>query len=728
MSKTVALVAIVISAWILSACSDSSMETSVDHGLESGDTKRGLVRSAGTTRGNSLEISNVDQQAELLGNCLNPECYIQRLDLAISRFQKQLEYRFSDDQRRERNNYQNPLPLTLWLEHSTRDIARLNLGFLAQRSIHDNQEWRRADTAFQARMRAHRNLLQNHKQIIQGIARDHHNPPPGLSEEDRRLIAQSWLQLQRAGAFLEPAQADALDRIETDLNDLQRQFDDNLRRETLRYELPIRDLNQLAGLPPSSVELARQDAHDRGFTDAWVLTLNAHSLFPALRNLHNRKLREQLYRAWLRRAGGMRVGQLRDNPDLMRQILELRLQRAQLFDHSHALSYQLNDSSMGASEQFLAMLDQLEAAAQQAAFIELDALRQLMLADGVDAEPRPWDFTYYQARLEATEREPAPANLEMTGDRVLAAMFALSNMLWGLEFEPDQHQTGPTPGRSRFSVHSSSQQLLGHLNFDLLTRPGKRGGAWMSVHQHAHQFDGTRQPAIVSIQTNFQNNGEDVAVLSGINVETLFHEFGHALMELMSDTKHRSLAGNQLPTDALEFPALVFERFAFEPDQRQQLFTTPEDRPRPNYKSPLPGLRTLQQIAAIRVDLAWHTIENGKDLDPLAIKNRVIKNMELPAVLNPHETSPGYREQFVRPRGGLLYRRLWAEMLAADVVAYFDTTNTTEQTAQRLLTNIFSRGHSRDLLESIEEFLGRPVSVNALICERQLSNCTRRLH
>jgi peptidyl-dipeptidase Dcp len=607
---------------------------------------------------------------------------------------------------------------TVWLEQATRGIARQNLSFLAARAIHAGPDWDQAAARFGDGMQRYRRLILSHPLILQGVAADHQALNDGTAPQDRRLIEQSWQALKRSGAFLEPAARQRLDNIERDLATLESLFNENLSHATLDFERHFLDPTRLAGLPGTSLEQARQDALDRGHREGWVLTLKTHRLIPAMRHLHDRELRRQLYLAWQWRAGGRRVGQRGDNPELMRRILSLRLDRARLLGYADALAHTLDDSSLRSRPRLLNMLDELESAARPVAEAELEQIRALLREDGIDAEPRAWDFHYYQARLQdsangRTEFQPAAASTQ-----VIDEIFRLSQVLWGLQFEP-LNDTAATDGVFGYDVREGGQHR-GRIHFDLHHRTGKRGGAWMSVLEHAHHSP-DRHPAEVWLQMNVQARPDRPALLDRAQIETLFHEYGHALMEILSDVRHRSLAGNQLPFDAIEFPALLFERLAFESDALNG--SEHEVRPRLGHGAGLPALQLLREIARVRLDLAWHTITRTGNLDPMAIEAEVIEAMDLPPVISPQQADDGYRAVFGTDRGGLAYRGLWANVLAADVASWWDRHGDRERPAEQLRSEVLSRGNGRDLGVSIETLLGREVSTLALRCELGLQAC-----
>ncbi|MEN1728635.1 MAG: M3 family metallopeptidase, partial [Pseudomonadota bacterium] len=530
-----------LTAIALTACADRAHEDPLG---ETGALTTGQAND-GAAAGACLET--LDRSSE-------PAAYLQCQHQLLEAFESRLA-------RRMDKGSEGWEGTTSWVENETRFLTRLTLVFLARRAINDGPDWQATSEQFDQRLQSYRQNLLRNPHVIDGIRRDLERLTLTTPPEERRLIEQNWQQLQRSGVFLSAADADRLQSIDQTLGELQGLFRDNLDRATLRYETLITDPRRLDGLSIDQIAKARQDAEDRGHEEGWVLTLKRHRLYPALRQLRDREQRQALHQAHQFRAGGMRVGQVGDNPELMRRILSLRLERARLLGFDHALAFQLADSGLASIEMLYELLDAMERAAKPIAAREVDRLRLALQGDGFEVEPQAWDLLYYTHREEKRATADGQPEVAVSEMQALDALFASAQALWDLEFEPLTGIGGS--GLPRFQVHDGQGKPLGAVTFDLGHRRGKRGGAWMSVLQHAETDGQQRSPAIVEIQSNFGPGEPGALSLDANAVETLFHEFGHVLMELFSATRHRSLAGNQLPPDAIEVPALIFERLAF---------------------------------------------------------------------------------------------------------------------------------------------------------------------
>ncbi len=214
------------------------------------------------------------------------------------------------------------------------------------------------------------------------------------------------------------------------------------------------------------------------------------------------------------------------------------------------------------------------------------------------------------------------------------------------------------------------------------------------------------------------------------HVDTVRSDNALFLHTLLSDVRYRSLSGAQVPADFVEFPALLLERWSLKPEvlrlyafhfETGALIDEPRIQALQQTRQLLAGLHTLEQIAATRIDLAWHQLQIGEDIGLAAMEERIKREMDLPPLLSPRHHFNGYESLFAGSRGGQDYRRLWAELLAADAFAAFEQTGLmNRELAVRLRYEILSRGNAREPMASWEAFRGREPDVAHLLRERVL--------
>lgn len=623
----------------------------------------------------------------------------------------------------------------LALEEAEEELARLVALLLGLAQVQPEPEWRELATDLSAKVAAELARVRGEpalKQRIQSVLDD---PDHELDDQQVRLGRLTLKRLHHGGAGLDQDQRRQLARKEGELTELAMTFQHRLAQASRRYALLVEDRDRVADLPDSLLAQARQDAADRGHDSGWAFTLHAHSLFPFLTHSSQRELRREIYQAWQRRAGSWQDGRAEDNGELMQRMTRLRSERAQLLGYDHHLDLVMAKGSIQGLEALETLLDQVEAAARPAAEAELAAIRAAMVADGIDDEPQPWDWWYYEHRLGEPDNEFDDDTLRawFALPQVRDGAFAMANRLFGLSFRERTDLPRWHPSVEAWAVEDQVGQALGVIYLDLVHRSGKAGGAWMSVYRSRHESGDALVPAVVANVANFQQaHGETEALLAPEEVQTLFHEFGHALHALLSSARYRSLSGPSVAEDFIEFPALLLERWAFAPELLRQyafhhqtgaMMETGMIEALQGRQRQMAGLRTLQQVAAIRIDMAWHAVGPDEELDPDTMESRVISTMTLPDIVSLHHGFDAYRSFYAGQRGGREYRLLWADVLAADAFALFREQGLfNRELADRFRTEVLAPGNGRDPMTSWASFRGRAPDAAAWLNERGLDS------
>ncbi|RFF26514.1 MULTISPECIES: M3 family metallopeptidase [unclassified Wenzhouxiangella] len=609
-------------------------------------------------------------------------------------------------------------------------IARLWYGMTAVGSESaneaDGERLTRLLSEYEQRVLHDRALFERIKQVRNGEEMQQ------LDSQQRRLVEETWRRFRRAGALLDEAERNELAELDRRIAELDRRYARTRRSATHRHELFIEDETRLSGLPESLVLLARQSARDRGHAQGWAFTLHAHSFYPFMRHFEGRDEREQLYRAWMTRYQDV----TRDDEDLGRlieRLAELRAERASLLGFDSHLDYLLDDAAISNRAELETLLDRLSAAAQKKAEQERERLGDIAAEDGIEGELQPWDWWYYRERLiESTmELEDYSVRRWFEISQVRDGLFTLANRLWGLTF----HRRSELPtwhlDVSTFEVRDPAGSTLGLVYFDPTHRSGKQGGAWTSHYRVQRHEDGDRVSPVAAIVTNVTPPAADMpALLSPQQVRTQFHEFGHALHSLFSDVEYAALAGTNVPPDFVEFPALLLERWALEPEMLRgyarhhetgNLLDDSAIDALQKRAQLTAGLETLELLAAIELDLALHGASAGDVPDLETAERRVREKLELPAFVSPRHHGGGLASLFASQRRGGDFQTLWSELLAADAFAAFKQAGlTNRELAEKLRDEVLSRGNSRDPMDSWQAFRGRDPQVRFLLTARGL--------
>lgn len=550
-----------------------------------------------------------------------------------------------------------------------------------------------------------------------------------LSQEDRRLLEETYTGFVRAGALLSPEQKERMKAINEELASAALQFGDNVLAATNAYRLVIGDPADLAGLDERVVAGAAEAARAAGVEGKWVFTLHWPSLWPFLDAADNRELRREIMQAYLRRAG---AGTPHDNTGLLARIAALRVEKARLLGFATWADFQLEKSMASTPAGVRGLLDRLWPKALAAAAREQAELEAMMAAGGVAPPLESWDWRYYARRVKAARYALDEDTLRpyFSLDRVREGAFWVSNQLYGITFTERRDLPVYHPEVRVWEVKEADGSHIGILYLDYHPRPGKRGGAWSSTYRKQWLKNGRMVTPVVVNVGNFSRGTDTVpALLSMDEVETLFHELGHGLHQLLSNCRYRSLAGTSVPRDFVELPSQIMENWARAPEVLAHYAR--------HWQSgdPLPaeliekmqrartfdqGFATTEYLAASLLDMDWHTLADAVPVDTVAFERASLERMGLPAAIPPRYHS-WYFNHIVGGYAAGYYSYVWAEVLDADAFeAFRDKGLFDRATATAFRTNILERGGTEDPMTLYVRFRGREPDVASLLARRGL--------
>ncbi len=553
-----------------------------------------------------------------------------------------------------------------------------------------------------------------------------------------RHLVKTLDEFRRAGADLEPKGKERLLTIDVELTKLTQKYSEHVLDATNAWDLVIDDETKLAGLPESAVAGARASAAEKGLASGWRFTLHAPSVMAALTYSADATLRETLWRAFNTRASS---GEFDNGPTLL-SILALRREKATILGKRDFADLVLEDrmAKDGASaSRFVVELEGRTRAAFEREKEELLAFRREL--EGADApELRPWDVGYYTERLRLSRYDFDEEALRpyFAADRVLDGLFALAGALYGVTFAkvdlPSWHESVRV-----FSIRDGDQ-VLGVFHVDLFPRESKRGGAWMNslimggpsaagFDPHVGLFCANATPPVDGLPALFTHD----------EVETLFHEFGHLLHQLLSTVEVRSLAGTNVAWDFVELPSQIMENWTWE-RAALDLFARHHET-----NEPIPDalftrlVKTrafraasiqMRQLGFASLDLALHRdYDPASDGDLLAYaRNRLAPYFASP-VPDDYALITSFTHIFASPVGYAAgyYSYKWAEVLDADAFTRFKQGGVLLPLRQcrdvgaAFREKILSRGDSEDAMKLFVDFMGREPSLDALLERNGLS-------
>lgn len=550
--------------------------------------------------------------------------------------------------------------------------------------------------------------------------------PRPLTPEEQTLLEKSYDGFIRSGAALDEEHKARLRQINTELSQLTLQFSQNILKETNAFQLHITDREQLSGLPDTALEAAALAAKQAG-KEGWLFSLQAPSYGPFITYADNRELRRQMYMA--KNTICIKDNE-QNNVDIVRRIVNLRLERAQLLGYRCHADYVLKIRMAENTQNVYRLLDDLLNAYTEPARREMqeieDMARQLQ---GPDFRLQPWDFSYYGHKLKIQrfniDAEMLRPYFEL--DRVREGVFGLATRLYGITFHQNPDIPVYHPDVTAYEVMDKDGSFLAVLYTDFFPRQGKQAGAWMTSYkdQWINRQDGNSRPH-VSLVMNFTKPTETrPALLTLGEVETFLHEFGHALHGIFANTRFAALSGTNVYWDFVELPSQIMENFAVEPDFLNTFarhYQTGEPLPQElldrivDSRNFNVAYACMRQVSFCLLDMAFYTLDHPFEGDLMEFEKQAWRRALLfepvpgtcMTVQFGHIISGGYSAGY--------YSYKWAEVLDADAFSVFKQAGIFDrQTAQRFRDCILSRGGTEPPMTLYRRFRGGEPTIDALL-------------
>jgi len=613
------------------------------------------------------------------------------------------------------------------LERSSDLLERVTAAFFAVDAADSSAEVREAALTIAPELAAHEDDITLDAGLF-GRIESLHEARSGLTldREQEYLLDETRKRFLRAGVNLDAHSQARLREINSRLASLEQTFGQNLLAEAADYELHVTDAADLGSLPKSLRAAASREARRRGHKDGWSFTLARTSVHPLLSHSPNRALRREAFEAFIDR--GRRAGS-RDNRALLREATNLRAERAGLLGHGSHAHFVLADNMAETPERVRELLDRIWEPALAAARAERTALAAELSADGFEGPLEPWDWRYYAERLRASlfalDEDALRPYFEFNAVRQGA--FELARRLFGLEIVPLEDVPTWHAEQQAFQVSEANGRHIGILYMDFFARGSKREGAWMSSLVPQHKLGGETAP-VVTTNFNFSPPTDaSPALLSYREVQTVFHEFGHALHGLLSDVTYPSLSGTRVPRDFVELPSQILENWMSEPEMLRlyarhhqtgevipnALIDRLEEAATFNQ-----GFATLEYLAAAYLDLAWHSLPEPSTDDVGEFECRELERLGLIAQILPRYRSPYFAHIFAGGYSAGYYSYLWAEVLDADGFSAFKEAGLFDPATAALYRRLLSQGGSRPGMELYREFRGRDPRIEPLLERR----------
>ncbi|MBV8656821.1 MAG: M3 family metallopeptidase [Burkholderiales bacterium] len=616
------------------------------------------------------------------------------------------------------------------LDAAGRDYVRVDLLFHNLKGNLITPALQAVETEMMPRLAAHDAAVYLNVRLfarIDALHRERH--ALGLDAEQLRLLERMHLNFVRAGAQLTGAARERFAASTERLASLLAQFSQNVQADEARYEIVLTDEADLDGLPDFLRAAAARAAQQRDLpTGHYVIALTRSMVFPYLTFAANRARREQVWRAWVDR--GAHAGEF-DNRPICAEIIRVRLEQAQLLGEASFADFALRDRMAKTPAGARNLLEQLWAPALDSAASDRALLTRTAERLGLPTPITAWDWRFLAEKVRQTHYALDDAEIKpyFALDNMINAMFDCAGKLFGLRFI-EQHGVPLYHPDARLWEVWRGETMVGQFIGDMFARPGKSGGAWMSVFRSQSGIGGGVMPIVVN-NCNFAKG--EPTLLSVDDVRTLFHEFGHGLHGMLSNVRHEHLAGTQTLRDFSEMPSKLFEHWgAHEAVLRQHArhAKTGEAIPQALLDKLQRARRfnlayeTVQAVAPALIDLALHGLTDASDLDIAAFEAQQCAQWGVPTDIGVAHRLPHFTHLFSGyGYAAGYYNYLWAEVFAVDAFdAFLEVGNPFDaQLAAGLEAQILSRGNSVDPATAYRAFRGRDARVEPLLRKRGLA-------
>ncbi|MBQ8866825.1 MAG: M3 family metallopeptidase [Bacteroidaceae bacterium] len=551
----------------------------------------------------------------------------------------------------------------------------------------------------------------------------------GLTREQEMVLDKYYRMFVRGGALLNAEQKEQFMEIEKQLSLASIEFGNNSLAETNAFQLVITDEKDLAGLPQSSIDAARESAQAVG-KEGWLFTLQKPSWIPFMQYADNRDLRRQMYLGYINRGDNNNEN---DNKAVITRILKLRQQKAQLFGFNNFAEYQLEDKMAKTPQAAYDLLMTIWNAALPKAKAEAAELQKMMDAEGKGEKLEAWDWWYYTEKLREAKYALSESELKpyFSLDNVRKGSFMVANKLFGVNFRPIEGIDIYHPEVKTFEVLDGDSSHLALFYADYFPRATKRAGAWMNNIVDPLNVDSeNKRPMIVNVCNFTRPTGDTPSLLNIDEARTLFHEFGHALHGMLTQTRYPSVAGTSVARDFVELPSQIMEHWAIEPEVMKLYahhYQTGEAIPdeliakmqaASSFNS---GFETVELVAAALLDMEYHMLTDYTDFDANAFEKTIAEKIGLIPEITFRYRSTYFNHVFSGGYAVGYYSYLWAEVLDADGFEAFKEKGIfDEATGRSFRQNILEMGGSEEPMTLYKRFRGAEPNPEALLRNRGL--------
>ena len=654
------------------------------------------------------------------------EHYMPALEEGIAQHNKEIEMIANA---RQTPTFENTV---LALDNSGKLYNKVCAVFVALNESDATPEMQEIAEKFMPMMTAHGDEIYMNDGLFSRIKMVYNNADQmGLDPVQKRLVEKYYKRFVRKGALLNPEQKEELMKINQRESELELAFGKNVMREMSENVIYVTDKAQLSGLSQEAIDGAAELAKARGH-EGWAFTASAATRLAVLNDADNRDLREKMYKLYTTTASH---GDEWDNSKNINEILKLRQRKANLLGFETYADYACDPVMAKTVEKAEDLLMQIWRPAIKKVDEEVADMQKYADAHGANFKLEPWDYYYYANKVKAerysfSEDEIRPY-FELNSV-VKNGIFYVANKLYGITFTEMKDAPKYNPEVTVYDVKDAQGKHLAVFMTDYFPRATKAQGAWMNEMQTAYNYNGVVERPIVYNVGSFNPPTKDTPSLLTIDqVETVFHEFGHALHGMLTQVPYRGLAGTNIDRDMVEMPSQINEHWMLVPEVLKNYakhYKTGEVIPQALVDKLIEsskfnqGFMTTELVGAALLDIEWHKINWCDDIDVKAFERSVAKRLHMPKIIEYRYRSPYFKHIFNDEQYACgYYTYLWAQVLEADGWERFQQEGPMNvNVANDYRRYILEAGDTEDAMTLYKKFRGREPDAKALLRLRGL--------
>lgn len=619
------------------------------------------------------------------------------------------------------------------LEKSGQLLRKVASVFYNLKAAHTNDQMDELAKTLAPMLSKHNDEIALNEKLFQRIKTVYDNKDEkSLNAEELMVLKKYYEDFVRSGALLSNEDKDRMKEINSELSTLTLHFGDNVLKETNKFELKLTEEKDLAGLPENIRIMGKETAQEKGYDNAWVYTIQRTSLYPFLTYSERRDLREKLFKGYIMK--GDHNDEL-DNKENIKKILKLRLEKANLLGYKTHSDYILETQMAKTPERVNNLLIKIWEPALKKAKAEAYDMQKMIDAEDGDFKLQPWDWWYYAEKIKKEKYglDEAKISEYFQMENVRQGAFDLANKLWGLTFKPIENVTLYHDDVDAFEVLDADGKHLAVFMADYFPRASKRGGAWMDAWIKESNIRGNEVRPIVYNVGNFAKpSGDKPSLLTFDQVETLFHEFGHALHGMLSQCEFPRVSGTSVPRDFVEFPSQIMENWAADAEYIKEFakhYETGEAIPDELLEKLKKagtfnqGFITLEYMAAALLDMAYHTQTSYDQLDVNNFEKETLNSLGMIDEIVVRYRSTYFNHIFSGGYSSGYYSYIWSGVLDTDGYQAFKETGDiyNKKIADLYRKNVLEKGGSEEAMDMYIKFRGREPEPTALLKKRGLN-------